>query len=183
MLAVERLAALTSTEITTQGDPEVNNPRLLETYVGVSFGRWTGPLAKMDLRMEGGFTASEDNSLPNGINYWKEDYRDGYTNKGLLISDTMGRAGVTWQAWTMYWISPRDKVQVSYRNEYVSPQFLSGSGTQNDISRHLELSAETQLGSGAWSAVGACGEASADGECFSKVQRERLGWGYILAGA
>jgi hypothetical protein len=51
----------------------------------------------------------------------------------LLIGDTMGRAGVTWQAWRTYWLSPRDKVQVSYRNEYVGPQFLAGGGTQNDI--------------------------------------------------
>ena len=45
----------------------------------------------------------------------------------------MGRAGVSWQAWSTYWISPRNKVQVSYRNQYISPQFLKGGGTQNDI--------------------------------------------------
>ncbi len=90
-------------------------------------------MAKLDLRMEGAYTASEDSSAPNGFNYWKEDYRDGYTNKGLLIGDTVGRAGVTWQAWSTYWISARNKVQVSYRNQYVSPQFLKGGGTQNDI--------------------------------------------------
>jgi hypothetical protein len=100
---------------------------------GLYFARLPGPLAKMDLRVEGGFTASEDSTWPNGDNYWKEDYRDGYTNKGLLIGDTMGRAGVTWQAWSTYWLSPRDKVQVSFRNQYVSPQFLAGGGTQNDI--------------------------------------------------
>jgi len=100
---------------------------------GLYFAKLPGPLAKMDLRMEGGYTASEDSSEPDGFNYWKEDYRDGYTNKGLLIGDTMGRAGVTWQAWTTYWLSARDKVQVSYRNQYVSPQFLAGGGTQNDI--------------------------------------------------
>jgi hypothetical protein len=100
---------------------------------GLYFAQLPGPLAKMDLRMEGGYTASENDSWPNGNNYWKEDYRDGYTNKGLLIGDTMGRAGVTWQAWSTYWLSPRDKIQVSYRNEYVSPQFLAGGATQNDI--------------------------------------------------
>jgi capsule assembly protein Wzi len=100
---------------------------------GLYFARLPGPLAKLDLRMEGGFTASEDISWPNGDNYWKEDYPDGYTNKGLLIGDTMGRAGVTWQAWSTYWLSARNKVQVSYRNEYVSPQFLAGGGTQNDL--------------------------------------------------
>lgn len=100
---------------------------------GLYIAQLPGALAKLDLRMEGGYTASQDQSWPNGDNYWKEDYRDGYTNKGLLIGDTMGRAGVTWQAWSTYWISPRNKVQVNYRNQYTSPQFLKGGGTQNDI--------------------------------------------------
>jgi hypothetical protein len=100
---------------------------------GLYIARLPGALAKLDLRMEGGCTAAENSSWPNGDNYWKEDYRDGYTNKGLLIGDTMGRAGVTWQAWSTYWISARNKVQVSYRNQYISPEFLKGGGTQNDI--------------------------------------------------
>jgi hypothetical protein len=36
-------------QINTQGGPEVNNPRLLDTYVGVSFGKWTGTLGKQSL--------------------------------------------------------------------------------------------------------------------------------------
>jgi hypothetical protein len=100
---------------------------------GLYFARLPGPLAKMDLRMEGGFTASEDSSIGPGFNYWNGIYLDGYTNKGLLIGDTVGRDGVTWQAWSTYWISPRDKVQVSYRSQWVSPQFVAGGMTQNDI--------------------------------------------------
>ena len=92
-----------------------------------------GPLAKLDLRAEGGYTASENPSIPNGFYYRNGIYNDGYTSKGLLIGDTVGRAGVTWQAWSTYWISARDKVQVSYRNQYVSPAFLKGGATQNDI--------------------------------------------------
>jgi len=45
----------------------------------------------------------------------------------------MGRAGVTWQARRTCWISARDTVQVNYRNQYVSPQFIPGGGTQNGI--------------------------------------------------
>ena len=102
-------------------------------HPGLYIAQLPGALAKLDLRMEGTYTTSENSSIPNGFNYWKEDYRDGYTNKGLLIGDTVGRAGVEWQAWSTYWISPLSKVQVSYRNHYVSPRFLTGGGTQNDI--------------------------------------------------
>ena len=43
--------------------------------------------------MEGAYTASINPSCPDGYNYWKEDYRDGYTNKGLLIGDTWAAPG------------------------------------------------------------------------------------------
>jgi hypothetical protein len=119
-------------------------------HPGLYIAQLPGSLAKLDLRMEGAYTASENPSIPNFFNYWKEDYKDGYTNKGLLIGDTVGRAGVEWQAWSTYWISPRSKVQVSYRNHYISPQFLKGGGTQNDIqttsSLQLKHNLEMDLG-------------------------------------
>jgi hypothetical protein len=67
-----------------------------------------------------------------------------------LIGDTVGRAGVEWQAWSTYWISPRDKVQVSYLNHYISPKFLKGGGTQNDLrsvaNLQLKHNMEVELG-------------------------------------
>ena len=57
----------------------------------------------------------------------------------------MGRAGVTWQAWSTYWISPRSKVQVSYRNHYISPKFLNGGGTQNDFQTTASLKLKHNL--------------------------------------
>ncbi len=117
---------------------------------GLYIARFPGALAKLDLRMEGSYTASENSTVPNGFNYWNAIYRDGYTNKGLLIGDTVGRAGVSWQAWSTYWISPRNHVQVSYRNNYVSPQFLKGGETQNTVrttsSMLLKHQLELQLG-------------------------------------
>ena len=119
-------------------------------HPGIYIARLPGPLAKFDLRGEGSYTTSENPSISNGFNYWNGVYRDGYTNKGLLIGDTVGRAGVVWQAWTTYWISPRDKVQVSYRKQYVSPQFLLGGATQGDIrgtsNFALKHDLEVQLG-------------------------------------
>jgi len=101
---------------------------------GIYLARLPGKLDKMDLRIEGGYTAAQSTvTFFNGFNYWNGIYRDGYTNKGLLIGDTMGRAGVVWQAWSTYWLSARNKVQVSYRHQYISPQFIQGGGTQGDI--------------------------------------------------
>jgi hypothetical protein len=101
----------------------------------------------------------------------------------LLIGDTMGRAGVTWQAWSTYWLSPRDKVQVSYRNQYVSPQFLAGGGTQNDIRGSsnfvLKHNWEVELGVQSERVV----MPLLYGSTFAEVQRERMGGRDVLAGS
>ena len=114
-------------------------------HPGVYIARMPGPLAKFDLRAEGSYTASENPSIREGFNYWNGIYFDGYTNKGLLIGDTVGRAGVSWQAWTTYWISPRNKVQVSYRNRYVSPKWFPGGATQNDFRTTSNLQLKRNL--------------------------------------
>jgi hypothetical protein len=100
-------------------------------HPGIYIAQLPGPLAKLDLRAEGSYTTSENPSIYNGDNYWNSSYRDGYTNKGLLIGDTVGRAGVQWQLWSTYWISPRKKIEVSFRDHYLSPEFLKGGGTQS----------------------------------------------------
>jgi hypothetical protein len=38
---------------------------------------------------------------------------------------------VQWQVWSTYWLSPRNKIQVSFRDHYISPQFVQGGGTQS----------------------------------------------------
>jgi len=116
-------------------------------HTGVYIAQFPGALKKLDLRMEGGYTASENPTDGNGFNYWKEDYRDSYTNKGLMIGDTVGRAGVQWQAWSSYWLSARSKVQVSYLNHYISPQFIKGGGTENwlRVSANLMLKHDVAL--------------------------------------
>jgi hypothetical protein len=116
-------------------------------HPGLYIARFPGALAKLDLRMEGSYTTSENPSVPQGSNYWNGTYRDGYTNKGLLIGDTVGRDGVSWQAWSTYWISPRNKVQVSFRNNYISPKFIKGGGTQNSFrtTSNLQLKHNMEL--------------------------------------
>ena len=127
------------------------NPLRSTFHPGLYIARFPGALAKLDLRVEGAFTASESASVPPGSNYWNGIYKDGYTNKGLMIGDaTAGRDGVSWQAWSTYWFSARNKLQVSYLNHYISPKFLPGGGTQNSFKTmsdmQLKHSLEVELG-------------------------------------
>jgi hypothetical protein len=134
-----------------EDDPSpIANPSRSTFHPGLYIAKFPGALAKLDLRMEGAYTASQNSSIFPGFNYWNGVYRDGYTNKGLMIGDTVGRAGVSWQAWSTYWFSPRNKVQVSYLNHYVSPKFLPGGGTQNSFKAmsdmQLKHTLEVELG-------------------------------------
>src|SRR4029077_8017611 len=46
----------------------------------------------------------------------------------------IGRQGQGAQAWTSYWLTPRNKIQFSYRHQKVSQEFIPGGGTLSDVS-------------------------------------------------
>jgi membrane-associated phospholipid phosphatase len=73
------------------------------------------------------------------LNYYNSQYRDGYTNDGFLIGNTVGRMGRTYQGWLTYWISSRNNLQVTYKNNYVDSKFIPGGGAWQDYSVKNEL--------------------------------------------
>lgn len=91
-------------------------------------------LSKLDFRVEGVFT---DNPNPNpvlqhGFFYSEGTYRSGYTNGGNLIGSWIGRQGQGAQAWSTYWFTPRTNLQLSYRHQKVSREFVPSGGTLTD---------------------------------------------------
>jgi Capsule assembly protein Wzi len=89
---------------------------------------------KLDLRMEGVYT-----DLPIGGNvgpgYWYHNatYLNGYTNSGNLIGSWIGRGGQGAQAWTNYWFTPKNRIQLFFRHEKISAQFIPGGGSITDF--------------------------------------------------
>jgi membrane-associated phospholipid phosphatase len=67
------------------------------------------------------------------LNYWNLDYPDGYTNDGDLMGNTVGREGITLQAWTRYWISPRNTLDFSWKQSRVLSDFVPGGGKWQDF--------------------------------------------------
>ena len=63
--------------------------------------------------------------------YYENVYRDGYTNQGDFLGSWIGREGKGGQAWLTYWLSPQQRLQVSYRNAKVAKDFVPGGTTQN----------------------------------------------------
>src|SRR5712664_2098407 len=90
-------------------------------------------LSKLDLRVEGGSTVPPDFPGCDGCFYINHRYPDGsYTNLGNLMGSWLGRAGQGEQAWSTYWLNPRNKIQFNYRHEKISTLYLPQGGTLND---------------------------------------------------
>jgi hypothetical protein len=60
-------------------------------------------------------------------------YPDGsYTNSGNLLGSSLGRASQGEQAWSTYWLTSRNKIQINYRHQKVDGHYLPHGGTLND---------------------------------------------------
>jgi membrane-associated phospholipid phosphatase len=107
-------------------------PRKSAYRGGIYLPRIPG-VPKLDFRAEGGSTVPGDFTTCVGCFYVNNRYPDGsYTNGGFLIGSWLGRAGQGEQAWSTYWFTSRNKVQVTYRHLKVNPQYLPQGGTLND---------------------------------------------------
>lgn len=91
-------------------------------------------LSKLDFRVEGVYSdLPAGGALSHGFFYFNSRYLSGYTNDGNLIGSWIGREGQGAQAWTNYWLSPRTRVQLNFRHQKVSQQFVPGGGTITDF--------------------------------------------------
>src|SRR6266849_2671375 len=76
----------------------------------------------------------------------------GQTSNGNLLGSWMGRSGQGAQAWTNYWFNARDRIQLNFRHQKVSQEFIPGGGTLTDVGArgdywvrsNLSLSASVQ---------------------------------------
>jgi hypothetical protein len=110
-------------------------------------------IPKLDFRIEG-VNTDPPTSRSNGGNYlYTENVQvQGYTNKGIIMGDAIGREGKGGQAWLTYHLSPQEMVQVSFRHGKVAKDFAPSGTTQNSFEVHavkrihdnLELSAQIQ---------------------------------------
>ena len=103
---------------------------------------WTGGLyfshlpkvPKLDLRLEGVYSdVPAGGAIGHGFFYWNDRYVSGYTNDGNLLGSWIGRDGQGAQAWSSYWFTPKSRIQVNFRHEKVSQQFIPGGGSLTDV--------------------------------------------------
>ena len=101
---------------------------------------------KLDFRVEGVYTDYVTSRSNNGQgNYFETIQRQGYTNKGFLMGDWIGREAKGGQAWFTYHLSGNESIAVQYLRKKNSKDFIySGldhnnreinGGTTQDIVR------------------------------------------------
>jgi len=112
-------------------------PRRSAIRPGIYLSHFPG-IPHLDLRAEAAST-DPPTSRSNGGGFLYVEYiqKQGYTNKGYLLGDAIGREAKGGQAWLTYHLSPREQVQFSYRNAKAAKDFISGGTTQNDFSVNL----------------------------------------------
>jgi hypothetical protein len=91
-------------------------------------------IPKLDARVE---AVNTDSSFPLSIGgryqYWEEVQVQGYTNKGQLFGDWIGREDKGGQAWITYHLSGNKWIQAGARHQKASKDFIPGGTTLNDF--------------------------------------------------
>jgi len=71
--------------------------------------------------------------------YWNQSYRDGYTNGGFLLGNSVGRDGRAFQGWLTYWLSPTNSLQAYFKSSSVASEFIPGGGVWQDYAVRAEI--------------------------------------------
>ncbi|HEY6388274.1 MAG TPA: capsule assembly Wzi family protein [Candidatus Acidoferrum sp.] len=102
---------------------------------------------KLDLRVEGVYTDNPlGGNLGHGFYYFNFTWLSGYTNNGTLLGSWVGREGQGAQAWSTYHFSPRSLLQLNFRHQKVSQEFIPGGGTLTDIGVRCDYQVRPSLG-------------------------------------
>lgn len=109
-------------------------------------------LPKLDFRIEGADTDPQIQGLAPGGHflYWEIVQVQGYTNKGFLFGDWIGRDAKGGQAWLTWHLSGNESIQLSYRNAKALNAFIPGGTTQNDFTAGIVKRLTPQLELSSW---------------------------------
>jgi Capsule assembly protein Wzi len=107
----------------------ISAPRRAGIRSGLFLTQFPGA-PKLDLRVEGVYTntvANDGGQSDGRFMYWEVVQTQGYTNKGNIMGDWIGRESTGGQAWLTYHLSPSEWIQVNYRNAKAGKDFIPGA--------------------------------------------------------
>ncbi len=128
----------------------VSAPRRAAYRPGLYLAQIPG-LRKMDLRVEAASTDTSTLRSQGGeFNYFEIIQLQGYTNKGFIMGDWIGREAKGGDAWLTYHLSPNEWVQVSYLNKKTPKDFIQGGTTQNQFKAEVVKRLRPDVELNAW---------------------------------
>jgi hypothetical protein len=111
----------------------VDAPRRAAYRPGLYLSHVPG-IPKLDVRVEGINTdPPTSRSIGGQFMYFEGIQKQGYTNKGALFGDWIGREDKGGQGWITYHLSGNEWLQVGVRNQKAATDFIPGGTTLNDI--------------------------------------------------
>ena len=107
----------------------VDAPRHAAVRPGLFLSRFPR-VPRLDFRFEGANSNTDSGRSYGGTYMYREEIQvQGYTNKGILMGDAIGRESQGGQAWLTYHLSPRELVQTSFRHAKAASDFIPGATT------------------------------------------------------
>jgi hypothetical protein len=111
----------------------VSAPRRAAFRTGVYISHFKA-LPKLDLRVEAADTDCRTSRCTGGAFYYFEGIQvQGYTNKGFLFGDPIGREGKGGHAWITYHLSGNESIGLEYLNKKNDNDFIANGTTQNQF--------------------------------------------------
>jgi len=131
---VRKYATLYAEAIAHDDVTPISAPRRASYRTGLFLSQFPGRLKKMDLRVEAvNMDPDVGPSHAGQFNYWEVVQVQGYTNKGIIMGDWMGREAKGGQAWLTYHLSGDEWVQLEYMRKKTPGDFIPLGTTQNQF--------------------------------------------------
>jgi hypothetical protein len=100
-------------------------------------------LPKLDFRIEGVYSDPSYTRSNGGIfMYWEAVQTQGYTNKGNIMGDWIGREAKGGQSWLTWHLTTDEWIQLNYRYAKAAKDFIPGA--PNPTNPHLVPGGTTQ---------------------------------------
>jgi hypothetical protein len=115
----------------------ISAPRRAAYRPGLYLSQVPG-IPKLDFRVEAVSTdTSTLRSLKGQFNYIETVQRQGYTNKGFIMADWIGREAKGGEAWLTYHLSGNEWIQLHYLDKKTPKDFIPGGTTQGQFKAEL----------------------------------------------
>ena len=147
---VQRYATLYVDSTTHDDVTPISAPRRAAFRTGLELSQ-VPKLRKLELRGEGVMNdESVQRSSGGFFNFYETIQRQGYTNKGFIMADWIGREGKGGQAWVTYHLSGNEWVQVEFLRKKNAKDFIPGGTTQTQFKVDVVKRLRPQLEMDAW---------------------------------